>query len=141
MWGCAERHRAELVDPAAPVRVVISTPAGNATVTVEVADTKAVIDRGLMERRSLGADAGMLFFMNKERDWSFWMHDTLIPLDIVFITKDLHVAGIARDTKPQTDTSIRVGTSSLYVLEVNAGWSAAHHVEAGQRVQFENLKL
>jgi uncharacterized protein len=110
-------------------------------VTVEVADTKAVIDRGLMDRRELGADHGMLFFMGKERDWSFWMHDTLIPLDIVFITKDLHVAGIARDAVPQTDTSRKVGALSLYVLEVNAGWAAAHHVESGARVRFDNIAL
>ncbi|MBL0219303.1 MAG: DUF192 domain-containing protein [Myxococcales bacterium] len=141
MVGCrAERHRTQLIDPEAPVRVAIHTVSGEAIVTVEVADTKPVINKGLMDRRDLGAERGMLFFMGKERDWSFWMHDTLIPLDMIFITTDLTVAGVVHDAQPQTETSRKVGAISLYVLEVNAGWSAAHGVETGARVRFENIK-
>ena len=141
--GCERdvRHRARLVDRDAPVRVVFETPASEAAVTVEVADTKPVVDRGLAGRTELGADRGMLFFMTDERDWSFWMRNTLIPLDIVFITKDLHVAGIVRDAAAQTDTSRKVGVPSRYVLEVNAGWTARHHVEPGQSVRLENIDL
>ncbi|MEO7095921.1 MAG: DUF192 domain-containing protein, partial [Polyangiales bacterium] len=63
---------------------MIAAPGGDAVVTVEVADTPKVVNAGLEKRTSLGEDAGMLFFMPKRKDWSFWMHDTLIPLDIVF---------------------------------------------------------
>jgi uncharacterized membrane protein (UPF0127 family) len=129
-----------LIDPAAPVRVVFMTPAGEPAVTVEVADTENVINAGLANRRELGAERGMLFFMPKQKDWSFWMHDTLIALDIVFITKDLEIAGIVHDAQPKTDASRRVGKTSYYVLEVNGGWAAKHGVAAGQRVRFENIK-
>jgi uncharacterized protein len=139
--ACGEKGRAKLVDPDAPVRVVIATPTGDATVTVEVADTKPVIQKGLMHRESLAADRGMLFFMGVERDWGFYMKNTLIPLDIIFITKDLKVAGVARDTVPHSEESRKVGALSIYVLEVNAGWARAHGVERGARVRFENIEL
>jgi uncharacterized protein len=129
-----------LIDPQAPVRVVIAAPGGDAVVTVEVADTPPVINAGLGNRRDLGADAGMLFFMPKQKDWSFWMHDTLIALDMVFITKDLEIAGIVHNAQPKTDDSRRVGKTSYYVLEVNGGWMAKHGVAAGQRVRFDNIK-
>ncbi len=140
--GCERdvRHRAQLVDPDAPVRVVFETSAAEAAVTVELADTKPVVDRGLAGRAELGAERGMLFVMTEDRDWSFWMRNTLIPLDIVFITSDLRVAGIVRDAAPKTDTSRKVGVPSLYVLEVNAGWTAQHHVEPGQSVRLENIQ-
>lgn len=140
LLGC-HRHRAELIDPDAPVRVAIATPAGDATVTVEVADVPYTVKQGLMHRTELAPDAGMLFFMDREKTWSFWMRDTRIPLDIVFITKQLTVAGVVHDTVPMTDDRHRVDAPSLYVLEVNAGWAASHHVAAGARVRFENIKL
>ena len=129
-----------MIDPQLPVRVVFSTAAGESSVTVEVADTKQVISDGLANRRELGADRGMLFFMPKQKDWAFWMHDTLIALDIVFITEDRKIAGIVHNAQPKTDDSLRVGRSSYYVLEVNGGWMKTHGVAAGQRVRFDNIK-
>jgi uncharacterized membrane protein (UPF0127 family) len=108
-------------------------------VEVEVVATPAKIERGLMYREHLPMDQGMLFLMSKEYDWRFWMHNTLIGLDIIFIKKDMTVAGIAANAKPQDDSLLSVGVPSLFVLEVNAGWAAAHRVAAGTRVKFENV--
>ena len=110
---------------------------GTAAVDVEVVSTEAKIERGLMYREHLPMDQGMLFLMSRVYDWSFWMHNTLIGLDIIFITKDMKVAGVAANAKPQDDSLLKVGVPSLYVLEVNAGWAAAHQVVAGTPVQFE----
>jgi uncharacterized membrane protein (UPF0127 family) len=109
-------------------------------VTVEVVRGEAELRKGLMYRKHLDADAGMLFMMGEESDHTFWMRNTLIPLDMMFITRDLHVAGVSANAVPQTDDLRSVGKPSLYVLEVNGGWTKKHGVTAGAQVRFENVK-
>jgi uncharacterized membrane protein (UPF0127 family) len=121
-------------------RVRLSTPRGDVLVNVEVVATKPLIEKGLMFRQHLPPDAGMLFFMGEEKVQTFWMHNTLIPLDMIFINKDMTVAGVVQDAKPKTDTLRQVDAPSLYVLEVNGGYTASHGVIAGASVQFENVK-
>ncbi len=122
-----------------PAKVYLSSAAGDIAVNVEVVRTPAKIERGLMYREHLPPDDGMLFIMGYENDHTFWMHNTLIPLDMLFITKDLTVAGIVENAEPQTDTLRKVGATSLYVLEVNGGWSKAHQVTSGAKVRFEHV--
>ena len=110
-----------------------------ATVRVEVVDTEPKIERGLMFREHLPPDDGMLFLLGVEQDWKFWMRNTLISLDIVFVTRDMKVAGIAANAEPKTETLRSVAAPSLYVVEVNGGWCAAHHVAAGTPVRFDGL--
>jgi len=120
-------------------KVIIETAAGPQPVTVEVVYTPPKIERGLMYREHLAPDAGMLFFMGTEYDWAFYMRNTLIPLDMIFITKDMTIAGVVANAEPKTETLRRVGKPSLYVLEVNGGWAAAHQATAGAKVRFEQL--
>ena len=134
--------RTRKLDPEAPVRVVLATPAGEASVSVEVADSPEDIERGLMFRKELPAESGMLFLMKREKDWSFWMQNTLIPLDIIFITKQLTVAGIIHRATPGSKERRSVGVPSIYVLEVNGGWAEQHGIAtAGTKVVFDNLRL
>jgi uncharacterized membrane protein (UPF0127 family) len=121
-------------------KVYLSNQGGEAAVTVEVVSTEPKIEKGLMYRQHLGLEEGMLFLMPVEKDWSFWMHNTLIPLDMIFIQRDLVVAGVVANAEPQTDTLRTVGKPSVYVLEVNGGWAAQHGVVAGAKVRFENVK-
>jgi uncharacterized membrane protein (UPF0127 family) len=127
--------------PAAPLqKVYLSSPSGEVPVTVEVVATEAKIEKGLMYRQHMPLDAGMLFMMGFEKDWNFWMRNTLIPLDMIFIARDMTVAGIVENAEPLTDEPLRhCGKPSLYVLEVNGGWSAKNGVAAGSRVRFENI--
>jgi uncharacterized membrane protein (UPF0127 family) len=81
----------------------------------------------------------MLFVMGEERVHTFWMKNTFIALDMIFITKDLKVAGVSADAVPQTEDLRYVDAVSSYVLEVNAGWAKAHGVDAGAAVTFENI--
>jgi uncharacterized membrane protein (UPF0127 family) len=120
-------------------KVSMSTPAGDATVSVEVVATPAKIERGLMYRTHLPPDQGMLFLMNEERQWTFWMHNTLIPLDMIFIAKDMTIAGIVENAAPRTDDLRKVDGVSFYVLEVNGGYCAAHKVVAGAKVRFDGV--
>ena len=131
----------ENVKPAIGPKVYLDTPRGEVAVSVEVVATEAKIERGLMYRQHLPPDDGMLFLMDKVKDWSFWMHNTLIPLDIIFVTPEMTVAGVAASAEPQTDSLRKVGVPSLYVLEVNGGYCASHGVAAGAKVRFEGVPL
>ncbi len=135
-----QAHDAAVASPApAMPRVYLSTPQGDAQVSVEIVKTSAMIERGLMFREHLPPDQGMLFLMKEERAWSFWMRNTLIPLDMIFIAKDMTIAGIVENAEPRTETLREVPTPSLYVLEVNGGYCAAHKVIAGAKVRFEGV--
>ncbi|MBK9071697.1 MAG: DUF192 domain-containing protein [Myxococcales bacterium] len=109
-------------------------------VKVEVVASEARIIRGLMHRTFMPADQGMLFLMGTTAVHSFWMHNTLIPLDMIFIDKDFTIVGIVANAVPKTDTSRYVDKPSLYVLEVNGGWAAQHGVAAGSKVEFFDVE-
>lgn len=115
--------------------ISIATPWGEATVAVEIAATRTEIERGLMYRNHLPYDAGTLFIMGGKGVWSFYMRNTFIPLDIIFIARDLTVAGIVPNAAPCTETRRSIHRSSSYVLEVNGGWAAAHQIRVGAVVR------
>lgn len=124
--------------PAPAAHVVVETSAGDRhVVRVELARTDDERARGLMWRERLDPDAGMLFLFEETAQHGFWMKNTLIPLDMIFIGEDGRIVGIVESAAPQTTTLREVDAPSRYVLEVNGGWSAAHGVRAGDRVRFE----
>lgn len=120
-------------------RVVLHTAEGDVPVTVEVAATPSQQSVGLMYRKELGANAGMLFVFDTTVEHPFWMKNTVLALDMIFLGDDRTVVGIVKDAVPFTTTSRTVGVPSRYVLEVNAGFSDTHHVKTGDRVTFENV--
>ncbi|HET8541823.1 MAG TPA: DUF192 domain-containing protein [Anaeromyxobacter sp.] len=121
-------------------RVVIETSAGaRHAVDVEIARTEPERRQGLMNRASLPETAGMLFLFDRTSVHTFWMKNTLIPLDIIFIDEEGRIAGIVERAEPRTLTERSVGRPSRYVLEVNGGWARARGVRAGDRVRFENV--
>lgn len=121
-------------------RVVVETVAGaRHPVRVELARTDAERSRGLMHRDRLDEDAGMLFLFPESEEHAFWMKDTPLSLDLVFIGEDGRIVGIVERAPPRTLDLRTVGLPSRYVLEVNGGWSAARGVKAGDRVKFENV--
>lgn len=91
---------------------------GNKSYTVELVDTEEEFKQGLMNRKSLAEDAGMLFDFNEEGTHEMWMKNTLIPLDQIFIDDDLNVLKVVT-RKPNDETSIGC-EGTWYVLEVNA---------------------
>jgi uncharacterized membrane protein (UPF0127 family) len=126
---------------AAPLpRVVVETRAGaRHVVRVELARTPVERARGLMERRELASDAGMLFLFDETSDHAFWMKNTLIPLDMIFAAEDGRIVGVVARAIPGDLTARGVGAPSRYVLEVNGGWAQAHGVAPGDRLRFENI--
>jgi len=91
--------------------------------------------RGLMYRRSMADDHGMLFDLRVRDDHQFWMHNTCIPLDLLYIDEDGLLAGIVENAPTLDDGTRGVECPSRYVLEVNAGWTRRHGVRAGQFVK------
>jgi uncharacterized membrane protein (UPF0127 family) len=125
-------------DPAAdqglPVERVVFPEAGGAAVDAEVASTQAEEDRGLMYRTSMPEDHGMLFDLGASEVVEFWMRNTCIPLDMIFADQQGLVVGIVEAATPLDDTPRGVGRPSMYVLEVNGGWTSKHGVKVGQRM-------
>lgn len=107
---------------------------GKPHVKVELAIGEAQVQKGLMYRRTMPEDAGMLFKLADRTVHTFWMHNTCIPLDMMFVDEDGLIVGIVESAEPLTDTTRSVGCPSRYVLEVNAGWSRRHGVAPGQRL-------
>jgi hypothetical protein len=122
--------------------MVVLRPEGRAEVRVrvELARTNQERARGLMSREHVDVDAGMLFLYEDESIRRFWMRNTLIPLDMIFISKDLRVVGVVENAEPQTDTLRQVDQPSQFVLEVNAGFAATNGIAAGTPVEFRNIE-
>jgi uncharacterized protein len=121
-------------------RVVIATQGGKEAVyEVEVADTPSKREMGLMYRRELADNHGMLFIFPDESVLTFWMKNTPIPLDMIFIGGDLRIVGIVRDAVPFTLSPRAVDARSRYVLEINGGAAKRHGVEVGDKVRFEAI--
>jgi uncharacterized protein len=122
-------------------RVRISDANGNskAVVRVEIADTAATRELGLMYRQHLGQDAGMLFVFNQPQQLTFWMKNTEISLDMIFAGADGTVAGIIANAEPFSERQLSVPGDSQYVLEVNGGFAQSHGIKPGDRMQFLGL--
>ncbi len=121
-------------------RVIVETAGGTRrVVSVEVARTDEQRRKGLMFRREMAPDAGMLFLFEETAVQGFWMRNTLIPLDMIFVSEDLRIVGIVEQAEPLTEVNRSVGVPSRYVLEVNGGWASRNGVRSGDRVRFENV--
>ena len=114
--------------------VVLLDAPGRPQVDVELAVTPHDVERGLMYRRHMAEDHGMLFFLGQRREHMFWMHNTCITLDMMFIDEDGTIVGIVENAEPLTDTTRTIGKPSMFVLEVNGGYAQRHGVRAGQKV-------
>ncbi len=106
-------------------------------VEVELARTDAARERGLMYRTSMKENSGMLFSWDDERPRSFWMHNTCIPLDMLYIDKQGTIAGILEQVPTLNDAPRGVRCPVAHVLELNAGWARAHGLAPGMKVKIE----
>ena len=119
------------------VPLTIRTAAGaEHRFTVEVARTAEEQAQGLMNRQSLAADRGMIFPMSPPRDASFWMKNTLIPLDIIFVRADGTIARIEQNTVPLSLEPVMSLEPVAAVLELAGGRTAELGIQAGDRVSW-----
>ena len=110
---------------------------GNAEVKAEIADTPLKQAKGLMFRKSLPENEGMLFIFDKEDYYGFWMMNTSIPLDIIWISKDMEIAHIEKSVQPCGILCpvYKPKERAKYVLEVNAGFVDKNKVEVGHFIE------
>jgi uncharacterized membrane protein (UPF0127 family) len=127
---------AALLLAAAPARAQLPTVelnAGMYLIRAEVAADDAARARGLMHRRSLGANAGMLFIFEQSSIHCMWMKNTLIPLSVAFVDEQGVIANIA-DMTPHSEQSHCAARPARYALEMNRGWFAAKGIKPGMRL-------
>ncbi len=113
---------------------------GKACVGVEIADSDALRAQGLMFRDRLAGNRGMLFIFEHESLHSFWMKNTRIPLDMIWIGADKRVVSVKENVPPcvsGTCETYSPEAKALYVLEVNAGWAARNGIRVGDPVKFQ----
>jgi uncharacterized protein len=119
--------------------VTIESAKGDIGFQVEIVATPEKRERGLMYRRELPPDHGMLFIFPAEKVNSFWMKNTPIPLDMIFISRERKIVGIVHETVPFSLDGRSVSGPSQYVLEINGGLSRRYGFKAGDVVKFENV--
>jgi len=115
--------------------LTIASRAGRHAFAVEVMRTDADRSRGLMYRRAMAPDHGMLFDFQTAAPVAMWMKNTYLPLDMVFIRADGTIARIAQNTEPLSTKVVPSGEAVLSVLELNAGTTARLGIHAGDRVE------
>jgi uncharacterized membrane protein (UPF0127 family) len=143
--GCNSRGQA----PAAPSTTIATQPQTRVIfpdgfpVRIEIAADEATREQGLMYRDRLADDAGMLFFFTKTDEYSFWMKNTLIPLDIIWIDEQKKIVHIGAGIPPchaDPCPSYPPNAKAIYVLEVASGVAAKHHLAEGNVLRFEGTE-
>jgi len=114
--------------------LTVTTKAGPREFEVEIADDDRERGLGLMFRRSMGDDEGMLFDFGAEQPASFWMRNTYIPLDMLFIKADRTIDSIAERTTPLSEKSVASKGDVRYVLEINGGLSDTLGIAPGDTI-------
>ena len=109
---------------------------GKTPLRVEVVETLEKQERGLMFRQSLPENEGMLFVYSEPQELAFWMRNTFIPLDIVFVGADGIILNIHQARPLDESVLYRSAGSAKYVIETNQGWFSRHGIRPGDRVTF-----
>jgi len=104
--------------------------------TIEIADNDAETTQGLMFRRSMPDSCGMIFVMKENEPHSFWMKNTYIPLDIIFIDESKKIVTIQSNTTPFSEAEVPSYEKAKFVLEVNAGYCKRKGIEKGNLVKW-----
>ncbi len=111
-----------------------------ARIAIELAETQEEQSTGLMGRRSLPALGGMLFVNDEPRMQHFWMKNTPLPLDIIFIRDDLTITNIVKRTRPLSSDFIDSTEEAQYVLEVRGGFTDQYGIDESARVEWRRLE-
>lgn len=117
--------------------ITFFTSLGEVPVQVEVADEPHELSRGLMFRESLHPNSGMLFVFPEVDEHPFWMKNTYISLDMIFLDAQTKVVGVVANATPMSTATLGVKAPSKYVVEVTAGYAKDHAIEPGVSARIE----
>jgi uncharacterized protein len=123
-----------MILPFDPEQLIVETSKGERPFTIEIADNEVERERGLMFRQSMDDSHGMLFVFEDQRQVGFWMKDTPMPLDLIFISQDGAIKAI-KEGEPQSEAVISPGQPVRFVLELKAGIAARNDIVSGDMVR------
>jgi uncharacterized membrane protein (UPF0127 family) len=126
-------------DPKEPTVTIHREEGSKIRIKVQIARTPEERAVGLMYRENLDRETGMLFIFEEEEIQTFWMKNTLIPLDMIFINDDFRIAGIVENAEPLSLSPRGVEEKSRFVLEVEAGFCSKYNIEKGMKVGFSGF--
>ncbi|MCY4172025.1 MAG: DUF192 domain-containing protein [Bacteroidetes bacterium] len=106
------------------------------TLSIEIADTDSLRERGMMQRTSFPSNSGMLFLFDTQEIRQFWMGNTPMSLDLIFISNDSTIVDISKYAKPYSDDPIISGAPAQYVLEVPAGFADTQGIVEGDKARW-----
>ncbi|TPK82651.1 MULTISPECIES: DUF192 domain-containing protein [unclassified Mesorhizobium] len=119
-----------MILPVDPAPLIAVTKNGERSFSIEVADTDAEREAGLMFREDMAANHGMLFVFDETRDVNFWMKNTPMPLDLIFVGQDGRIRAI-KQGEPQSEAIVSPGEPVRFVLELKAGTAARDGIRDG----------
>lgn len=139
--GAPSSQPTEMPDPKFTKEGVLSFASASGapikTIDIEKADNDMERQFGLMYRRSMDDAQGMLFLFDKSEPQAFWMRNTIIPLDIMFVDENQVITTIHENAKPMNDNSLPSKGDAKYVVEVNAGFAKKYGVKEGDKITWE----
>lgn len=109
------------------------------TIDIEIADTLEEKKRGLMYRHVMAETEGMVFVNEMSKHLFFWMENTYIPLDMIFVDKKMQIVKIEKNTIPLSEKLIAVPTDAQYTIEVKAGFCDRHSIKIGDSIQMVKI--
>ena len=121
------------------VLTIFKSDSTTISLDIEIADNEYETQTGMMYRSSMKDSQGMLFVFDDERPRSFYMKNTRIPLDIIYISEDKKIVSFQKNAKPFDETSLPSNAPAKYVLEVNAGLSDLWSIAIGNAIEYSEL--
>ncbi len=112
-----------------------------AKIDLEIADTEYERELGLMNRNEMKENQGMLFIFGMQKYQSFWMRNTLISLDMIFVDSQKKIVTIHKNTKTLSDQSYPSSEPAMYVVEVLAGYTDKHNIQVGDKIDWMGTRL
>lgn len=109
-------------------------------IDIELATNDAERAQGLMDRKSMTDEQGMLFIFPKEEEQAFWMKNTYISLDIIYVDENREIVSIQKYTTPLSEESLPSFKKAQYVVEVNAGFCDKYHIAYGDKIAYREDK-
>ena len=136
--GCSTASRTTPQSSRADIVFLLSSRA-EVHVSAELALDEASRAHGLMDRRSLASGTGMVFVFPEASPHKFWMHNTYIPLDMIFVGEDRRVVFVEDQAEPLSEVTRGPDAPTQFVVEVPGGWAKSHGIEPGTRVRFDGV--
>lgn len=131
-----ESSSGRLLDYERPIAFLSAEGDTISTIDAAIADDDTERSQGLMDVNELPASKGMLFIFDENKPRSFWMANTPLPLDIIFVNADKTIVRIHHSTQPFSEKNLTSGEPAQFVIETNAGYCVSHDIQEGMKVAF-----